>query len=61
MKTLQLKELFLKVNTPGGGVVESAEIYDAIRAIQEESRDTCLCINGWNGCFWRLLCSSACG
>ena len=35
MKILQLKELFLKVNSPGGGVVESAEIYDAIRTIQE--------------------------
>lgn len=30
-----IKGVVLKVNTPGGGVVESAEIYDAIRTIQE--------------------------
>lgn len=32
----QIKGVVLKVNTPGGGVVESADIYDAIRMIQEE-------------------------
>ncbi len=31
-----VKGVVLKVNTPGGGVVESADIYDAIRAIQLE-------------------------
>lgn len=31
-----VKGVVLKVNSPGGGVVESAEIYDGIRAIQEE-------------------------
>ena len=30
-----IKGVVLKVNSPGGGVVESAEIYDAIRTIQE--------------------------
>ncbi|MBO1914813.1 ATP-dependent Clp protease proteolytic subunit, partial [Microvirga sp. 3-52] len=30
-----IKGVILKVNSPGGGVVESAEIYDAIRTIQE--------------------------
>ncbi|AOV07219.1 signal peptide peptidase SppA [Sporosarcina ureilytica] len=31
-----VKGVVLSVNTPGGGVVESADIYDAIRMIQEE-------------------------
>ncbi|MBE1554391.1 signal peptide peptidase SppA [Sporosarcina limicola] len=31
-----VKGVVLRVNTPGGGVVESADIYDAIRAIQVE-------------------------
>lgn len=31
-----VKGIVLKVNTPGGGVVESADIYDAIRMIQIE-------------------------
>lgn len=31
-----VKGVVLKVNTPGGGVVESADIYDALRMIQEE-------------------------
>ena len=31
-----VKGVVLKVNSPGGGVVESADIYDAIRAIQIE-------------------------
>ena len=31
-----VKGVVLKVNTPGGGVVESADIYDAIRMIQLE-------------------------
>ena len=31
-----VKGVVLKVNTPGGGVVESADIYDAIRTIQQE-------------------------
>ena len=31
-----VKGVVLSVNTPGGGVVESAEIYDAIRLIQNE-------------------------
>lgn len=31
-----IKGVVLSVNTPGGGVVESAEIYDAIKAIQAE-------------------------
>lgn len=31
-----VKGIVLSVNSPGGGVVESADIYDAIRMIQEE-------------------------
>ncbi len=31
-----IKGVVLSVNTPGGGVVESSDIYDAIRLIQEE-------------------------
>lgn len=31
-----IKGIILKVNSPGGGVVESADIYDSIRLIQEE-------------------------
>ena len=31
-----VKGVVLTVNSPGGGVVESADIYDGIRAIQEE-------------------------
>lgn len=31
-----IKGVVLSVNTPGGGVVESADIYDAIRLIQDE-------------------------
>lgn len=31
-----VKGVVLSVNTPGGGVVESSDIYDAIRLIQEE-------------------------
>lgn len=31
-----VKGIVLKVNTPGGGVVESADIYDAIRDIQND-------------------------
>ena len=31
-----VKGVVLRVNSPGGGVVESADIYDAIRAIQME-------------------------
>ncbi len=31
-----VKGIILKVNSPGGGVVESAEIYDGLRTIQEE-------------------------
>lgn len=31
-----VKGVVLSVNSPGGGVVESADIYDAIRTIQEE-------------------------
>ncbi|MFS0689133.1 signal peptide peptidase SppA [Sporosarcina sp. 179-K 8C2 HS] len=31
-----VKGVVLSVNTPGGGVVESSDIYDAIRAIQTE-------------------------
>ena len=31
-----VKGVVLKVNTPGGGVVESADIYDAIREIQSD-------------------------
>ena len=31
-----VKGIVLKVNTPGGGVVESADIYDAIREIQTD-------------------------
>lgn len=31
-----VKGVVLSVNSPGGGVVESADIYDAIRMIQEE-------------------------
>ena len=31
-----VKGVVLKVNTPGGGVVESADIYDAIREIQTD-------------------------
>lgn len=31
-----VKGVVLSVNTPGGGVVESADIYDAIRLIQDE-------------------------
>ena len=31
-----IKGIVLKVNSPGGGVIESADIYDAIRLIQEE-------------------------
>lgn len=31
-----IKGVVLSVNSPGGGVVESADIYDAIRMIQEE-------------------------
>ena len=33
-----VKGVVLKVNSPGGGVVESAEIYDALRLIQEENK-----------------------
>ncbi len=33
-----VKGVVLKVNSPGGGVVESAEIYDALRLIQEENQ-----------------------
>ena len=32
-----VKAVMLKVNSPGGGVVESAEIYDKIAEIQEET------------------------
>ena len=32
-----VKAVMLKVNSPGGGVVESAEIYDQITEIQEET------------------------
>ena len=32
-----VKAFMLKVNSPGGGVVESAEIYDKIKEIQEET------------------------
>lgn len=32
-----IKAIVLKVNSPGGGVVESAEIYDKIKEIQESS------------------------
>ncbi|TAA69648.1 signal peptide peptidase SppA [Planococcus salinarum] len=32
-----VKAVMLKVNSPGGGVVESAEIYDEITEIQEET------------------------
>ncbi|CEG23260.1 Putative signal peptide peptidase SppA [Planococcus massiliensis] len=32
-----IKAFVLKVNSPGGGVVESAEIYDKIKEIQEET------------------------
>ena len=32
-----VKAVMLKVNSPGGGVVESAEIYDKITEIQEET------------------------
>lgn len=32
-----VKAVLLKVNSPGGGVVESAEIYDQITEIQEET------------------------
>ncbi len=31
-----MKGVVLEVNTPGGGVVESADIYDALRTIQME-------------------------
>lgn len=31
-----VKGVVLRVNSPGGGVVESADIYDGLRAIQEE-------------------------
>jgi len=31
-----VKGVVLSVNTPGGGVVESADIYDGIRKLQEE-------------------------
>ena len=31
-----VKGVVLKVNTPGGGVIESADIYDAIREIQSD-------------------------
>jgi protease IV len=33
-----IKGVVLKVNSPGGGVVESAEIYDAIRTIQDNRK-----------------------
>lgn len=34
----EVKALILRVNTPGGGVVESAEIHDKIVQIQEEAK-----------------------
>lgn len=33
-----IKAVVLKVNSPGGGVVESAEIYDKIKEIQESTK-----------------------
>lgn len=33
-----VKAIMLKVNSPGGGVVESAEIYDKIKEIQDETK-----------------------
>lgn len=33
-----VKAIVLKVNSPGGGVVESAEIYDKIKEIQDETK-----------------------
>ncbi|TWT08901.1 signal peptide peptidase SppA [Planomicrobium sp. CPCC 101079] len=33
-----VKAIMLKVNSPGGGVVESAEIYDKIKEIQDEAQ-----------------------
>ncbi|SDH97414.1 protease-4 [Planococcus glaciei] len=33
-----IKAVMLKVNSPGGGVVESAQIYDKITEIQEETK-----------------------
>ena len=53
-----VKGVVLKVNSPGGGVVESADIYDALRVIQVEKRDSAVCFDGRNGCFRRLLCVS---
>ncbi|NYF25180.1 signal peptide peptidase SppA [Sporosarcina sp. JAI121] len=36
LEDTSVKGVVLKVNSPGGGVVESAEIYDALRLIQTE-------------------------
>ncbi|MDN7240229.1 signal peptide peptidase SppA [Planococcus sp. N028] len=33
-----VKAIMLKVNSPGGGVVESAQIYDKIKEIQDETK-----------------------
>ncbi|TWT26384.1 signal peptide peptidase SppA [Planomicrobium sp. CPCC 101110] len=33
-----VKAIMLKVNSPGGGVVESAEIYDKLKEIQDETQ-----------------------
>jgi len=38
LEDTSVKGVILKVNTPGGGVVESAEIYDALRLIQLENK-----------------------
>lgn len=38
LEDTSVKGVVLKVNSPGGGVVESAEIYDAIRLIQQENK-----------------------
>ena len=55
-----VKGVVLKVNTPGGGVVESADIYDAISERFKKREKFRLCFDGWNGGFRRLLCISAC-
>ena len=54
-----MKGVVLKVNSPGGGVVESADIYDGLLAIQKDKGYTALCFNGGNGCFWWILCFRA--
>lgn len=51
----RIKGVVVRIDSPGGGVVPTQEIYEEIRKLKK--KETRHCLPGWNGHFGRVLYS----